>query len=155
RDRDRSLADRQGNGQREHTGGSRQQAEGTGARSDYANGEPNAGIPEASLQMQQQQPSQPGEGGRRRRRRRRRGRRGQGNAQQNFGAQPSGHTQQNASWEDRFGSGGADEIDTTPRDESVAAPNTSSTPEWGLGDASRGPGAISEPIEALPEAHTS
>jgi ribonuclease E len=113
----------------------------------------NAGIPDASLRMQQHLPGTPGEGGgRRRRRRRRRGRRGQGNAQnagQQFGAEPS-HQESGPGWDDRFGAG--DEIDTTPRDDRGTTPNASSAPNWSLGgEATRPPAAISEPIESLPE----
>jgi ribonuclease E len=102
--------------------------------------------------MQQHLPGTPGEGGgRRRRRRRRRGRRGQGNADnaQQFGAQPS-LQEHNSTWDDRFGAG--DEIDTTPRDDRVTAPNSSSAPEWSLGADTPPPTAMSEPIESVPDA---
>ena len=154
RDHDRPFTDRPRDGQREqHETGqaAHADAETNVARSEHTDREANAGIPDASLQMQQRLPGGPGEGGgRRRRRRRRRGRRGQGNAQ--FGSQQQGEAQppRGAGWNDRFGA--TDEIDTTPRDERIAAPNASSGPTWSLdADSTHAPVAISEPIEPLPE----
>jgi len=115
----------------------------------------DAGIPDASLRVQQHSAGQQGEGGgRRRRRRRRRGRRCQGNAQampqRDFATQPA--STEHDEWNDRFGP--ADEVDTTPRDELVS-PNASSAPEWSLdNDRPSEPPTLREHIEPAPSAET-
>src|SRR5262249_28238798 len=116
RDRDRPFSERSQDGQRDQHGQTTHIAPEPSklGDSESANEDANAGIPDASLRMQQQQPGSPGEGGgRRRRRRRRRGRRGQGNGQneQQIGTQPT-FQERNSAWDDRFGT--SDEIDTTP-----------------------------------------
>ncbi len=152
------------NGPREqHQGGFQQNEQSPSRHADSSEqagsgGEPNdaAGIPESSMQAQQQLPGQQGDGTHRRRRRRRRGRRGQGNGEQRDFA--GGQSQQDAlnngaGWNDRFGDV-PDEIDTTPREEPVTPPvmpNAASTPEWSLTSQ---PARMSEEI-APPQTETS